>query len=262
MKYEAKNDGSGNPVSTEDTTPWVDISQTEAFSACRTLNSEDNDADIDSDANEDGTYALISNPEWMSIARNIELIDTNWEGGTVGTSCLKKGNAGLNDISCAGGIAHYDGPDPDFGPDRSRLAALTLSNNAEIWDLAGNVSEWVDWDMTNTLATVTPAEKAYVSTDGQPTRFSWRQFNDLDEKIGDGGQMPRGSWASSGTYVERNVIGSYQSGQNDSGGAAYRGGFWNSEADAGPFALSLRRASSFKDTTVGFRCVQRPRSTE
>ena len=56
MKYEAKNDGSGNPVSTEGTTPWVNISQIEAFAACRTLNSEGNNNDINSDTNEDGTY--------------------------------------------------------------------------------------------------------------------------------------------------------------------------------------------------------------
>ena len=259
MKYEAKNDGSGNPVSTEGTTPWVNISQTEAFSACRTLNSEGNDGDINSDANENGTYALISNPEWMTIARNIELVDENWSGGTVGTGCLFKGNAGgdsLND--CAGISAPYYGNDAaEFGSNRSGVASLTLSNSEEILDLSGNVSEWVDWDMTNTLSTVSPAEKAYVSGDGAPVGFS-RQFNALDTKIGVGDEMPPASWAPSGAYTANDVIGVYLAGRNTSGGAALRGGNWTSEINAGPFTLRLWADSSVKENNLGFRCVYRP----
>ena len=261
MKYEAKNDGSGNPVSTEATTPWVNISQTEAFSACRTLNSEGNDGDINSDANENGTYALISNPEWMTIARNIELIDENWSGNAVGTGCLFKGNAGGDSLQdCAGLSAPYYGSNAtEFGPNRDRdgAASLTLSNSEEIWDLSGNVSEWVDWDMTNTLATVSPAEKAYVSGDGAPVGL-WRQFNALDTKIGVGDEMPPASWAPSGAYTADNVIGVYLAGINTSGGAALRGGHWGSEIGAGPFTLWLWAESSVKENHIGFRCVYRP----
>jgi hypothetical protein len=77
MKYEAKDDGSGNAVSQANTTPWVSINQVDAWDECDSLNTEDTRTNIDNDTNNDGTYALISNPEWMTIARNVENVDTN-----------------------------------------------------------------------------------------------------------------------------------------------------------------------------------------
>ena len=59
MKYEAKNDGSGNPISQAEATPWVSINQADTKAACRSLNTEMNDNDIDNDTGDNGTYDLI-----------------------------------------------------------------------------------------------------------------------------------------------------------------------------------------------------------
>ena len=260
MKYEAKNDGFGNPVSTEAKTPWVNISQTDAWKACDRLNSEKDRINIDNDLSSDGTYALISNPEWMTIARNIELVDKNWNGGSVGEGCIYKGNAGpvSEEEGCGNPLPYYKGPDPDFGADRSDKASLSLSNDEEIWDFSGNVHEWVDWDMTNTLATVDPNKKAYNSDDGGPVEAPFLLFTELDRNIEEDGQMPPSSWSPTGTYEENFAVGVYYGGNSLDGGAATRGGVWSDDLYAGPFALDLFFDSSDYDDSVGFRCVHRP----
>ena len=103
MKYEAKNDGSSNAVSTEAGTPWVSLDFVTAKSECNELGVN---------------YELISNPEWMAIARNVENVAANWTGGSVGSGCVKRGNV-EDTLACTGGDSAYDGPNPDFGSSRS-----------------------------------------------------------------------------------------------------------------------------------------------
>ena len=70
------------PVSMPENHPWRKIDQASAKSECTSLGAN---------------YDLISNPEWMTIARNVESVDTNWSGGSVGSGCLFRGNNGLDD---------------------------------------------------------------------------------------------------------------------------------------------------------------------
>jgi len=116
--------------------PWVDTTQTNAKAKCRSLNTETSDNDIDNDMGDDGTYALISNPEWMAIARNVENIKSNWTSGTVGGGCLFRGNVG-NALPCNGPSTDqvdsgYAELGADFGSERNELAKLTLDNGEEI----------------------------------------------------------------------------------------------------------------------------------
>ena len=269
MKYEAKNSGAATtedatddiPISKAEEAPWVLIDQTKAWNKCRTLNTEDNDVGINDDVNEDGTYTLISNPEWMSLARNIENVAENWTSGTVGTGCLFRGNAGAA-LPCEGVNSGYDGLERDSGTNRSSTTAkLTLSNGEEIWDLSGNVWEWVDWKRNNELTTVDPAKRAYVSADGSPKQ-AWRDFNQLDTNIGENvdDQMPRASWEPKNSSLGiSHGIGGYLSGFDGSGGVAVRGGRDGSEGNAGVFALFLGEVSLSVNEVTGFRCVYRPR---
>jgi hypothetical protein len=151
-----------------------------AWNECDDLNSESSRGDIDSDTNRDETYALISNPEWMTIARNVENVSANWTDGSVGSGCLMRANVG-GTYACTGGDSGYNGSNPDFGSGRSDsgTASLTLDNGEEIWDLSGNVLEWVDWDMTSTLVVVTPANKAYISSEGS-SQYAFKEFKNLD----------------------------------------------------------------------------------
>jgi len=75
MKYEARS-VSGVATSTASGTPWVSITQTAAASACSALGSG---------------YHLITNTEWMMLARDAEAVASNWSGGSVGSGVLARG---------------------------------------------------------------------------------------------------------------------------------------------------------------------------
>ena len=255
MKYEAKNDGSGNPISQAEATPWVSINQADTKAACRSLNTEMNDNDIDNDTGDNGTYDLISNPEWMTIARNIENVDSNWTSGTKGTGCLFRGNVGAT-LPCDGPSTDqvnsgYDGLNPHFGLGRSETAKLTLDNGEEVWDLAGNIREWVDWSIAK-------EDLAYVEADGGPTATA-TEFKTLDINIGQDDVMSPETWqATDPTLDSTNGIGIYSTstiGQLDS--AASRSSDWDDKLNAGLFTLVFSLAGP-NSIQVGFRCVYRP----
>lgn len=255
MQFEAKDDGGGNPVSQAGSTPWVSISQVDAYNKCNYLNSELNDSDRENDVNNDGTYALISNPEWMAIARNVENVDANWTNGTVGQGCLKRGNIG-GAFACTGGDSGYDGGDPDFGISRSDngTAQLILDNGETIWDLSGNVWEWVDWTLGAPLSTnMTQVNKPYVGTDGTQVD-DWRELDVIDNftaHVPSTAILPSDSTFNANFGMGRVFTGT-------SGGAAVRGGIYAYGAYAGVFALGLSYTSTGSGGDIGFRCVYRP----
>ena len=247
MKYEAKNDGSGNPISQAEKTPWVLINQADAKAACRSLNTESNDSDIDGDTGDDGTFALISNPEWMTIARNIENVDSNWTGGTRGTGCLFRGNVGAK-LPCEGGDSGYNGPDPHFGLERSETAKLTLDNGEEVWDFSGNVWDIIDWNIAQ-------GDKAYILADGKSSVMI--EFTDLDTNIGKDNVMSPDTWQPTDPNLDStNGIGKYHLFTREIDTVVFRGGDWGS-VGAGAFALLIfEDSSSFLNAS--FRCVYRP----
>ena len=225
------------PSSTAQGAPWRRINQINSWAECDSLNSEfPTRADIDSDTGSDGTYALISNPEWMTIARNVENIDSNWTSGTVGTGCLKIGNVGGTN-ACAGGNSGYNGPDPDLGSGRTDngTAQLTLNNGSVIWDLSGNVWEWTDWTLGSPLSTnMASGDKAYVSADGAPIA-GFREYTQVDTFTA---LSPSTAILPSDSTFNANFgMGRYYS--STSGGAALRAGDWSYGINAGAFALDF-----------------------
>ena len=268
MKYEAKRDisagGTGKAVSKEGEAPWKGVNRRDAIEKCKLINSEISEYNINNDVNEDGTYALISNSEWMSLARDIENVPANWTSGIVGTGCLFTGNVGATP-ACEGSAdseedvdSGYNHGSPDYGPDRSNTAKLTLSNGEEIWDLSGNLWEITDWY-------VSQDDKAYVSADGGP-KSDWRDFKDLDTNIEEDSKMPPALWAPSDLKHPddpnldldgSNGIGRYYAAETiNDGSYAFRGGAFNIDSqNAGIFTLSF---SGRED--AGFRCVYRPKS--
>ena len=261
MKYEAKNEGAATtqdatddiPVSKPEESPFWNISQNDARSACKNLNSESSDSDIDNDTGGDGTYALISNPEWMTIARNIENVDKNWTSGTVGTGCLFRGNVGAT-VPCQGVDSGYRNgvfDDLDFGLGRPDIAKLTLNYGAEIWDFSGNIGEFVDWN-------VAQADKAYVLENGSPTG-AIIEFTTLDANIEDDDVMSPNTWQPTNPTLDstNGGIGRYTA-RGEAHSVAIRGGDRSYGDNAGVFAIIFFNKENTISSGIGFRCVYRP----
>ena len=139
MKYEAKDNGSGVAVSQAAGNPYVNLTIGDSQTKCTSLGAK---------------YDLISNPEWMTIARNAEGVGANWEAGTSGSGAMFRGHSD----NSAGALSAAADNDPYNGTGNTNIQAMysgkeqkrtfTLSNGEVIWDLSGNVFEWVDWSYT------------------------------------------------------------------------------------------------------------------
>lgn len=246
-KYEMKNVG-GVATSQAIGTPWVIVTQAASITACSNLNATNKVIN---------KYYLISNPEWMTIARNVENVGSNWTSGIAGSGVLARGwTNGSN-----AGVAPSTGPSCLYNNGANTCAStgttdnrrtLTLSNGEEIWDFSGNAWEWVNWK-------VTPANKAYIAANPIGTDQGWKEFRDLNTNIGASDEMRPSTWQSSFlSAIGTEGLGRYYAGVNTSGGAALRGGDWNSGENAGVYTLHLLYSSSIAHTFFGFRCVYRP----
>ena len=224
MQYEAKK-GTGNIATSVATgTPWVNIYQDVAKAECEKIGAH-----------------LITNAEWMAIARDIEAQDENWVG--TGTARgLKMGNVGSNTNDSTAwyalGSADFEG-NTKTGTNRGSdsPAKLVLSNGQSIWDFSGNVWEWVD----HTIA------KDDVSSTAGWTEFSSATFNDT--------HLPKSQ------VIPLEAIPSTLGGGKIYYGSAdprafLRGGAWHNGATAGVFALTLDYSPSYSNGDVGFRCAR------
>ncbi len=187
--------------------PIVHVTHTQAVSACTSIGAH-----------------LITNDEWMTIARNAEQVASNWSSGSVGTGCLFRGNNGTAD-SCG-----YNGSDPEKGINRNSKAKLTLSNGEEIWDIAGNVWEHARKDTSDTLVNDTPTDGGAVgwrwiehtaitgygdfsSNEIRPSDSSWNSTQGMGKV-----------YTYNGAYANRVLL---------------RGGTWGTGSNAGAFTLLL-----------------------
>lgn len=217
MKYEAKN-YAGVATSSPYRSPWN--SQTAATYANNCVNL--------------GTgYFIMSNPEWMTIARNMENVSSNWSGGSVGSGCVWGGNVGVN------GTCTYDGNDMytlDFGFPRNTKARLTLSNGEVMWDLTGNILEYVDYNMS------APGFQG-IPNAGCSTASNINNHTCV--------QVPDDSFKTANlTYNLGQITGSNST--------LMRGGNYN-RPNYGLYGVMLQSNGAFG--YVGFRCVYRPTTT-
>jgi hypothetical protein len=90
--------------------------------------------------------ALVSNGEWQAVARNIESNITNWSGGKVGEGTVPRGHS---DATPYLSLPLTSEADPYYGTGNSASSGSEqkrthqLSTGDVVWDLAGNVQEWV-----------------------------------------------------------------------------------------------------------------------
>jgi hypothetical protein len=238
MQFEARN-VSSTPRSNDadaSSSPWVSINATTAQSECESM----------SEGGFSGTFTLISNPEWMTIARDIEGVASNWSGASVGSGHIPRGhtdNSPSSALAITSTADSYDGTGNNSGQAAGsgweQKRTHSLSNGSTIWDFSGNVWEWVDWDSGSAGFTTGP-------TNGTA---SWQALTSLS------GSVTANDLQSSGGYTSSQSFGQWYGG---SGGAALRGGDWGNGAYAGAFTLYLSSSTADTSTNIGFRCVYRP----
>jgi len=229
MQYEAKIKGQDNgnqtysanyePESRPGGTPWVNITQPNAKNECQSIGAH-----------------LVTEDEWLTIVRNIELQPVNWSGGQIGSGYIPRGNS---DSSAA-----MDGTNPLSGINQR---TLTLSNGEVIWDIAGNVWEWTD-------ATILGKDEPRGVAN--PSDFDWYEYTNL---VSYGTFSPERllplnpSWNANQGYGRI-----YSSGapNNSNTYVFLRGGFWPFGTYAGVLALSLGVGTSDTNSAIGFRCAR------
>ena len=245
MKYEAKKDASGGAISQAASLPWVNISRNESITECTDLGGN-------------GKYDLITNDEWQSIARNIELVSNNWANGAVSDAGgLSTGHSdsvpsGLQAASSDDNNAcHETGNTCDGSTWHSQRRTHTLSNGEVVWDISGNVWEWVK--DTNTVNYGSNLGIAQITDATRPTPGSLSGGTTTTERKAKGHFGPSGDY----TGLDSDPWGGLGYGwlKDGNAGGVVRGGSVNL---GGVFTVSLVNSASSKVHARGFRCVYHP----
>ena len=246
MRTEAKQ-GQGNvAIVQDDLMPWYQINAPNAKAACRRIDVEDFTCD------------LISNPQWMTIARDLERTAANWSGGVVGEGVLNRGHS--DNSSAAHSIQDATNPWTQTDDDSSvwsQKRTFTLSSGETLWDFAGNVDEWVDWEFGGETITYAPY---CFTTDDNNGRVSFYQVNCPNYAANDYMPANPGDIDSARyTYNNYNIgsfLGTYASmiENNDEIVALRGGGCAGSFYYAGIFQIKLNARPTYADYSVGFRC--------
>jgi hypothetical protein len=220
----------GSPVSHAANQPWINITQGNAKASCASLGTQ---------------YHLITNAEWMTIARDIEATASNWSSGTVSSGALNRGHsdntppntlvASTDDNPCSG-----TGDTCSATTFHDQRRTHVLSNGQVIWDLSGNAKEYIDWFVLTGRAA--SGNAAYIELNA-PTA---------------GGSMAVTTFKSADTGLTSvNGIGKYLPDTDNNNGYAARGGHYNNgvSQQAGVYLLDFSNASSAIDPKMGFRCA-------
>ncbi len=116
-------------VSSADGSPLTFLNRISANNACSSI----------------GGGHLITNNEWMTIARNIEQVSSNWSGNAIGSGYIYSGhNDTVPGVSLRAAIDDFDGyygtgNSSSSGANQRRT--LALANGEVVWDMSGNIPE-------------------------------------------------------------------------------------------------------------------------
>jgi len=229
---------SSKVVSTADGAPIVHITHTQAVSACPS-----------------GTH-LITNAEWMTIARNAASLASNWANGVIGSTVasgggLKRGNVGITDS------VSYDGTDPEYGTGRDVKAKLVLSNGQEIWDISGNVWQHVRRDEDDTLTPQNRQPGLGDVCDDAAGTGCWGEFTDITDYRDLTYDIIRPFDSALNANYGVGRIWTYGDGETATTDRVFlRGGAWAGGTYAGVFTLGLDWDTSDQSSNVGFRCAR------
>ncbi|MEF2176098.1 MAG: prepilin-type N-terminal cleavage/methylation domain-containing protein [Candidatus Absconditabacteria bacterium] len=233
--------------------PIANIRQGEAIQACGT----------------DGIYHLITNNEWMAIARNAEQQGTNWTSGIKGNGGLYRGNVDISDNMswssfAASGIfssaAGSDNSPRGIGVIGNRLHVL--SNGIKIWDMSGNVWEHVNKSnlpSTSNLRTNNTWNSNTIRVSNACGGTNWYSFYNNDG-------VAQCNYTNLYTYDNMgpstpnlnmsNGIGRIYSSNNISNNVYFRGSGGSDISFAGIFTLHLGLEVPTILDSIGFRCAR------
>ncbi|PJB23310.1 hypothetical protein CO112_01130 [Candidatus Dojkabacteria bacterium CG_4_9_14_3_um_filter_150_Dojkabacteria_WS6_41_13] len=234
------------------------VSQTEAITRCSTV--------IVGGA----TAHLISNNEWMTVARNAEAQASNWSLGSVGSGYLFAGHndnapslaliASTTDTgnnACAytdtAGTTEAPASCPTNTANNTsstvgnQKRVLTMSNGSYIWDIAGNVGEW-------TNDTIQGKDQPTGATPGA----NWREFTALTtygtltyDKVRPANVLYDATYGMGRIFSDGTA-------SNTTVYAFIRGNSWMHTDYAGAFAADLGSPPGGEGWNLGFRCASDP----
>jgi len=235
-KHEMKN-VNGKPFPIAESLPWVDISPADAKLACLSLGKG---------------YDLISNPEWMALANEIESNKDNWIEGEIGNAGLYRGHTDGNPRFILSGSNdsdpyHETGNNSISGKEQRRT--YSLSNGEIIWDISGNAWEWVNWTIDESL-TFPP----------NCNMLTWTELNSLKcKELLKTDYLPANPTGINKDHYNSNLgMGKFMGSTDNSPTPAIRGGKWNLKTASGIYSLYWNPIKLSGHPDVGFRCVYRP----
>lgn len=218
--------------------PVVDITQSEAISSCASMGNG---------------YHLITNKEWMTIARNIELQEENWSNGITWSWYIFSGNSNQITYWCSDNTWPRTWATTTGWTDTKNLHSsrttcgekrqLLLSNGEIVWDMSGNV-----WEHVNKADTL---DGSWFDTGTNPdilvTNDSWAEWT------ASGASHRDIYWPLLSTWNALQAI--WRLYQAD-GTVFVRGGHASSSWSSGIFSLILNWQSTTLYKDVGFRCAR------
>lgn len=245
MKWEGKNSG-GTALSQASGTPDEGVTRATAISRCQ---------------NNGSKYDLPTNSEWMSLARNIESVGSNWSGGSVKSGYISMGSYNSESGALCDGNYTYSGWSPSCSSssgDFSYKRTQTLSNGEIIWDLGGNVHEWVLGSVTLPTVNTSGGEDNFYSN--EPSSYNTAGWELSDGRTGSINSLfgPSSTGLSGCKGWGSWHCGMGAAGTNWVGDVIVRGGSVGSGGGGGIFSAMIYYFDPATEPLFGYRCVYHP----
>jgi hypothetical protein len=288
MRFEAQKGPDNLPVSTAGVFPWNFQSPTGAKTACEDLGRG---------------YHLMTSEEWMAVANNIlstPLNDLSLEPGvqlavgnsasqkrpqaapaniiTTASCTLSEGLESVQNKSCvlrgnipySGTAGSWSVPYVSGQPNRSLSRALSLSNGELIWDLTGNLWEWmadsfIFEDKTGTGETFEIDSDSLtgngIHASFPITKTRWIEHSEVATYGKLAGSQPPDTSLTSANGIGKISLNPGWSWDDASEyttpfKAVGRGGAWANNENSGIYSVNLALGPSYSRNYTGFRCVK------
>ena len=247
-KYEMKQKGN-RAISHPEGSPYVNISQNESILKCK-----------------DSGYELVTNDEWQSMARNAEGVPSNWGGGAIGSKGgLNQGHTLTVHVPPRPLAAHSDDNKACWGTRAScnrkvwnnQKRTHTLSNGEVIWDVSGNVFEWVKDRNSVSVRYGDDSPMSQVTLKSHPTKGRLSGGTTTTERTAKDQFGPHGDYTGLSSFPFGGL--GYGLLNYNKGVILRGGGLSTGPTEAGLFHASLNEGTA--EERVGFRCVYHPKAS-